>query len=236
MPNPVVALACESRSTTSTRRPRAANAVARLTAVVVLPTPPFWLATAMMRARPTPATARGSASVSARLTDHLLQREHASARIGAALMTRDGLHCPGFAGGGQFLLGLRALEKKTGRERSDKPFRQRQKPVERSAAAGGDDIDRMCRDRLDPAGPQHNIDPRRIRAASRRKAALRRVGLDQFDPGHAGGSPAPARETRRRRCRDRPDCARPPGSAAGAGPNRGSAGARDRRSCCGQPD
>ena len=38
-----------SRSTTSTRRPTAASAVARLIAVVVLPTPPFWLATAMIR-------------------------------------------------------------------------------------------------------------------------------------------------------------------------------------------
>ena len=36
---------------TRTRWPAAANAVARLIAVVVLPTPPFWLATAMIRAR-----------------------------------------------------------------------------------------------------------------------------------------------------------------------------------------
>jgi len=36
-----------SRSNKSTRWPSAARHAARLTAVVVLPTPPFWLATAM---------------------------------------------------------------------------------------------------------------------------------------------------------------------------------------------
>ena len=51
MPSPVEALPCGSRSISSTRSPTAARAVARLIAVVVLPTPPFWLATAMMRAR-----------------------------------------------------------------------------------------------------------------------------------------------------------------------------------------
>ena len=48
MPLPVVALPCGSRSMTSTRLFRAASEAARLTVVVVLPTPPFWLATAMM--------------------------------------------------------------------------------------------------------------------------------------------------------------------------------------------
>src|SRR5690606_38342406 len=49
MPSPVLALPCGSRSTISTRSPIAASAVARLMAVVVLPTPPFWLASVMMR-------------------------------------------------------------------------------------------------------------------------------------------------------------------------------------------
>ena len=44
-----MALPCGSRSTSSTRRFIATRLAARLTAVVVLPTPPFWLATAMMR-------------------------------------------------------------------------------------------------------------------------------------------------------------------------------------------
>ena len=48
MPLPVVALPCGSKSTTSTLCWAAANEAARLTVVVVLPTPPFWLATAKM--------------------------------------------------------------------------------------------------------------------------------------------------------------------------------------------
>src|SRR5262245_27965615 len=49
MPRPVLAFPCGSRSMMRTRSPIAAKAVARLIAVVVLPTPPFWLATVMMR-------------------------------------------------------------------------------------------------------------------------------------------------------------------------------------------
>ena len=49
MPQPMVALPCGSRSISSTRRRVAASEAARLTAVVVLPTPPFWLAMAMTR-------------------------------------------------------------------------------------------------------------------------------------------------------------------------------------------
>src|SRR5690606_36140280 len=49
MPSPVLALPCGSRSPIRTRSPIAASAVARLMAVVVFPTPPFWLATVMIR-------------------------------------------------------------------------------------------------------------------------------------------------------------------------------------------
>src|SRR2546421_5791845 len=49
MPLPMVALPCGSRSMSSTRRLVAAREAARLTAVVVLPTPPFWFAMAMTR-------------------------------------------------------------------------------------------------------------------------------------------------------------------------------------------
>src|SRR3984885_7924744 len=49
MPRPVEALPCGSRSTIRTSSPIAASAVPRLIAVVVLPTPPFWLATARTR-------------------------------------------------------------------------------------------------------------------------------------------------------------------------------------------
>src|SRR5216684_2837214 len=49
MPRPVEALPCGSRSMISTSSPTAASAVPRLIAVVVLPTPPFWLAIAITR-------------------------------------------------------------------------------------------------------------------------------------------------------------------------------------------
>src|SRR5436305_5133617 len=49
IPDPIVALPCGSRSTTSVRRPSLASPAARLTVVVVLPTPPFWLAMQKMR-------------------------------------------------------------------------------------------------------------------------------------------------------------------------------------------
>src|SRR4030095_16139112 len=44
--NDIVLLAWGSRSTSNVRLPRSASAAARLMAVVVLPTPPFWLAIA----------------------------------------------------------------------------------------------------------------------------------------------------------------------------------------------
>src|SRR5947208_5083979 len=49
MPSPDVAFACGSRSMTSARSPASARQAARFTAVVVLPTPPFWFATAYTR-------------------------------------------------------------------------------------------------------------------------------------------------------------------------------------------
>ena len=53
MPSAVLALPCGSRSITSTCSPCTASAAARFTAVVVLPTPPFWLAMVKTRrARP----------------------------------------------------------------------------------------------------------------------------------------------------------------------------------------
>src|SRR5262245_15503957 len=48
-PTPVEALPCGSMSRISTFSPTAASAVPRLMAVVVLPTPPFWLAMARTR-------------------------------------------------------------------------------------------------------------------------------------------------------------------------------------------
>src|SRR5690606_19424660 len=51
-PTPLEAFACGSRSTSNVGFSAAARLAARLTAVVVLPTPPFWLAIAMMFGRP----------------------------------------------------------------------------------------------------------------------------------------------------------------------------------------
>ena len=47
-PKPEVVLACGSKSQTSTRQSCALSAAARLTQVVVFPTPPFWLTMAMV--------------------------------------------------------------------------------------------------------------------------------------------------------------------------------------------
>src|ERR1700676_626536 len=49
-PTPVVVFPCGSMSTTRTRRPSNASDAPRFTAVVDLPTPPFWLTIAITRA------------------------------------------------------------------------------------------------------------------------------------------------------------------------------------------
>src|SRR5215467_13944093 len=51
--NDIVLFACGSRSMSSVRLPRRARAAARLIAVVVLPTPPFWFAIATIIERVT---------------------------------------------------------------------------------------------------------------------------------------------------------------------------------------
>src|SRR5690349_4880610 len=59
-PSPTDNAPCGSKSTSSTRRPTSARAAPRLMVVVVLPTPPFWLHMAMMRAGPWLVRAAGS--------------------------------------------------------------------------------------------------------------------------------------------------------------------------------
>jgi hypothetical protein len=49
MPRPLVEFPCGSMSTNRTRLPRSARQAPRLIAVVVFPTPPFWLTTAITR-------------------------------------------------------------------------------------------------------------------------------------------------------------------------------------------
>src|SRR5579859_3640096 len=112
MPRPVEALPCGSRSISSTRFSAAASAVARLMAVVVLPTPPFWLTTAKTRGglgMDLPAPAMPIASLLP-LTSRRLHFEDHARRIGAARPLRD-THVPGFTGFGQFIGLTRAFEK-----------------------------------------------------------------------------------------------------------------------------
>src|SRR5581483_212734 len=129
MPSPVEALPCGSRSTTRTRSPIAASAVPRLIAVVVLPTPPFWLAMASTRgglagsvleASDTTSAAGGEVGGASVMSDmarnpgswvrsppraaapfHIAERDDAALRVG---LTRDqlGLELPIFSGLGQF--------------------------------------------------------------------------------------------------------------------------------------
>src|SRR6059058_6319826 len=68
---------CGSRSRSSTRRPFRANAAARLTAVVVLPTPPFWFAIAMT----VPMFSCQLASLASRLSVHGLSTLSARASV-----------------------------------------------------------------------------------------------------------------------------------------------------------
>src|SRR6267154_6514822 len=91
MPRPVDALPWGSMSITRVGSPTAASAVPRLMAVVVLPTPPFWLATTRMRGL------RGCDMRWAQLShDHYSTR-----RVGLAWDLR-GFHFPTFMGLRQF--------------------------------------------------------------------------------------------------------------------------------------
>src|SRR5580693_3094120 len=60
MPSPTESAPCGSKSTRRTRRPTSARAAPRLIVVVVLPTPPFWLQTATVRAGPCSISGSGS--------------------------------------------------------------------------------------------------------------------------------------------------------------------------------
>src|SRR5262245_40080474 len=107
MPTPVEALPCGSRSRISTFSPMAASAVPRLMAVVVLPTPPFWLAMARTRRPDVAARLTGSClryGLGLEIADH----DHTGVGICAA---RDQLHVeiPHLFGGLQLLGGIAAL-------------------------------------------------------------------------------------------------------------------------------
>src|SRR4051794_31957001 len=100
---------------TSTRFPAAAKAVARLTAVVVLPTPPFWLTIARMRGMAAAAggvvsSIASSGAAVMLCTDHLFQAQHGAGGVRDTLVQR-GPHIPRFARLGQFFPDGLALQK-----------------------------------------------------------------------------------------------------------------------------
>src|SRR5205085_2543832 len=111
MPRPVEALPCGSRSMMRTFSPMAARAVPRLIAVVVLPTPPFWLARARTRGTTDVSVimaARGEGQAHETVRNYrdltLYNTSHeddAAVRVGFA---RDqfGVDIPRFRGKGQF--------------------------------------------------------------------------------------------------------------------------------------
>src|SRR5712692_10986002 len=103
-----------------------------------------------MRARRATGTARGWASMVARLTNDLLQAKNDPPPIGQALFDRHA-HCPDFARQGQFLLEPFTFEKQANTVGSEKRRGQIKQSVERRAGPRGDDIDRVRRYCLDPA-------------------------------------------------------------------------------------
>src|SRR5689334_18507531 len=106
MPSPVLAFPCGSKSMTRTRFFAAASAVARLIAVVVLPTPPFWLASATMFG----ARAAGRRAVSASVSLKMVQSQDGGRRVGSAGQ-EVGCHIPRASREGQFALGAAPFEK-----------------------------------------------------------------------------------------------------------------------------
>src|SRR3954447_21790817 len=103
MPRPVEAFPCGSRSSSRTLW-SAASTVARLMAVVVLPTPPFWLARAMTRGLARLGSGGGRMD--------LAQSEDCGVGVGSAREPL-GAHRP--AGGGlrQFPIDIAALGKES---------------------------------------------------------------------------------------------------------------------------
>src|SRR5512138_459306 len=109
MPKPVEALPCGSMSITSVGAPTAAKAVPRLIAVVVLPTPPFWLAI---------TRTRGLVSDGAGPMDEIPDLQNRPQRMRFAGVGPDS-HLPELAGIGQLKHHILALEKQAHSVRAD---------------------------------------------------------------------------------------------------------------------
>src|SRR5688572_9804110 len=109
MPSPVEAFPWGSRSMIRTRLPTAASAVARLTVVVVLPTPPFWLAMDMTRARDIFLAFGATWGMRATSgTGNLTHSQDGGTGLGDTLYRID-LDIPSLGGFGQFIPGLLAF-------------------------------------------------------------------------------------------------------------------------------
>ena len=105
----------------------------RLIAVVVLPTPPFWLATARMRVRPTGAGPAGSG------TPDLSQDQDSALRVAQAAR-RDRRHSPVLRGFGQFARGTPPLEEQASGARMHMLRGQAEQLRQGGERTGGHDI------------------------------------------------------------------------------------------------
>src|SRR5215469_12170548 len=131
MPSPVEAFPWGSMSITRVGSPTAARAVPRLMAVVVLPTPPFWLATTRMRG--------GLSAVS---TAQLPDIEDHARGVRAACMLLDP-HIPDFARVGQFGPYGLALEEQIPRISTLKKGRIGKQLRQRCTGPCGDQVERL---------------------------------------------------------------------------------------------
>ena len=201
---------CGSRSTSSTHSPTAASAVARLMAVVVLPTPPFWLAIARMRG---------------------LRRRRVMGDVRLGGGTRAEIADPENAGLGRGLAGNAfslhvplGLPPRVNSSRTPRAFRNRQMPPGASSgAARSSNCGRGARARavIRCAGSKAPLDSRAWTSDGGagdarglpQERGLALVGLDRGRTARRRRWPAPARESRR----PIPDRSRGRAAAAAAG-------------------
>src|SRR5580704_8318467 len=168
MPRPVDALPCGSISIRSVGWPMAASAVPRLIAVVVLPTPPFWLATTSVRGP------RDCGSIGmAKLPD----REDDAGRIGATRLLPH-LHPPRFMGFGQFFPYRLTLEKKIQCVRTLKSLCIDKQPRQRRTSPGGNDVERLAGRVLHARIAYLNVQSESV-SGQREKVAFLAGGLDE---------------------------------------------------------
>src|SRR6185312_10472898 len=133
-PRPVEALPCGSMSTTRVGSPTAASAVPRLMAVVVLPTPPFWLATTSTR----------GFLVGSDMRRQLPQLQYHTRRIGQARDLPD-FHLPRFMGFRQFSPYILTLEEQANAVRAREILCIGQEPGQWRAGPRRDHIERVRR-------------------------------------------------------------------------------------------